>query len=141
MRCEELQPLLDMRLDNELPEEIAQKVDRHLLRCPTCAYEIRTLEQTRAMGLRQNNKTFATILTAAGASAALNTRLINSNVTPSLSGRDTNHKSVYGLFEYDFTDRLTVGVEARYYKEDFEYDFPTSILVLGAGATPLPAPA
>ncbi len=90
---------------------------------------------------RQNNKTFATILSAPGASAALNTRLVNSNVTPSLSGRDTSHKSVYGLLEYDFTDRLTVGVEARYYKEDFEYDFPTSILVLGAGATPLAAPA
>ena len=90
---------------------------------------------------RQNNKTFATILSAAGASAALNTRLINSNVTPSLSGRNTNHRSVYGLLEHDFTDRLTVGVEARYYWEDFEYDFPTSILVLGAGATPLAAPA
>jgi outer membrane receptor protein involved in Fe transport len=90
---------------------------------------------------RQNNKTFATILSAPGASAALNTRLVNSNVTPSLSGRETDHWSVYGLLEHDFTDRLTAGVEARYYWEDFEYDFPTSILVLGAGTTPIAAPA
>ena len=90
---------------------------------------------------RQNNKTFATILSAPGASAALNTRLVNSNVTPSLSGRDTDHTSVYGLIEHDFTDRLTLGLEARYYWEDFEYDFPTSILVLGVGTTPLAAPA
>ena len=90
---------------------------------------------------RQNNKTFATILSAPGASAALNTRLINSNVSSSLSGRDTDHSSVYGLLEHDFTDSLTVGIEARYYWEDFEYDFPTSILVLGPGTTPLAAPA
>ena len=90
---------------------------------------------------RQKNKTFATILSAPGASAALNTRLVNSNVSAALSGRETDHWSVYGLLEHDFTDRLTVGIEARYYWEDFEYDFPTSILILGAGTTPLPAPA
>jgi hypothetical protein len=33
----------------ELPEERAQKIERHLLRCPACAYEARTLEQTRAL--------------------------------------------------------------------------------------------
>lgn len=90
---------------------------------------------------RQDNRSFATILSAPGASAALNTRLINSNVSPSINGRDTDHTSLYGLLEHDFTDRLTVGVEARYYWEDFEYDFPTSILVLGTGTTPLAAPA
>lgn len=90
---------------------------------------------------RQENKTFATLLSAPGASAALNTRLINSNVSSSFSGRETDHYSLYGLLEHDFTDRLTVGIEARYYWEDFEYDFPTSILVLGAGTTPVAAPA
>jgi anti-sigma factor RsiW len=49
MRCDELRGLLDLYLDSELPEEMASKVDRHLLRCPTCAYEARTLEQTRTM--------------------------------------------------------------------------------------------
>jgi iron complex outermembrane receptor protein len=89
----------------------------------------------------QANRSFATILTAPGASAALNTRLRNSNVSASLNGRDTDHLSVYGLLEHDFTDRFTVGIEARYYWEDFEYDFPTNILILGAGTTPLAAPA
>lgn len=49
MRCEELQSLLDLHLDGELPEEMARKIERHLLRCPACAYEARTLEQTRAL--------------------------------------------------------------------------------------------
>jgi len=90
---------------------------------------------------RQTNKSFATLLSARGASAALNTRLVNSNVSAALSGRETDHLSVYGLLEHDFTDRLTVGIEARYYWEDFEYDFPTNILALGAGTTPVAAPA
>lgn len=49
MRCDELRGLLDLYLDAELPEELSRKLDRHLLRCPTCAYEARTLEQTRTM--------------------------------------------------------------------------------------------
>ena len=49
MRCEELRDLLDLHLDGELPEETARKLERHLLRCPACAYEARTLEQTREM--------------------------------------------------------------------------------------------
>jgi anti-sigma factor RsiW len=49
MRCEEMRSLLDLYLDGELPEEAARKLDRHLLRCPACTYEVRTLEQTRAM--------------------------------------------------------------------------------------------
>ena len=90
---------------------------------------------------RQTNKTFATILSAPGASAGLNTRLVNADVVPTFAGRDTEHRSIYGLLEHDFTERLSVGLEARYYWEDFEYDFPTSILVLGVGTTPLRAPA
>lgn len=86
---------------------------------------------------RQTNKTLATILTAPGASAGLNSRLVNSDIIPSLNGRDTEHWSVYGLLERSFTDRFSAGIEARYYWEDFEYDFPTSVLVLGAGTTPI----
>lgn len=49
MRCEEVLGLLDLHLDSELTEEINRKIERHLLRCQSCAYEARTLEQTRAM--------------------------------------------------------------------------------------------
>jgi anti-sigma factor RsiW len=49
MRCDEMQTLLDLHIDGELPEELARKIERHLLRCPACAYEARTLEQTRAL--------------------------------------------------------------------------------------------
>ena len=44
MRCEEWSHLLDLSLDGELPEETARALDRHSLRCPACAYELRTLE-------------------------------------------------------------------------------------------------
>jgi anti-sigma factor RsiW len=49
MRCDELQGLFDLYLDADLSEETAQKLTRHLMRCAACAYEMRTLEQTRAM--------------------------------------------------------------------------------------------
>jgi hypothetical protein len=49
MRCEEAQLLLDLHLDNSLPQELAVKLDRHLLRCSQCAGELRSLEQTRAL--------------------------------------------------------------------------------------------
>src|SRR5579859_1041481 len=49
MRCDAIRDLLDLYVDGDLPEEADRKVDRHLLRCPACAYEVRTLEQTRAM--------------------------------------------------------------------------------------------
>ena len=56
MTCEELKGLLDLYLDGELPEESVRQVDRHLMRCQSCAYEVRTLEQTRAM-LRESVET------------------------------------------------------------------------------------
>jgi anti-sigma factor RsiW len=49
MRCEEAEALLDLHLDNELPQELAVKVDRHLLRCARCAGDLRSLEQTREL--------------------------------------------------------------------------------------------
>ena len=49
MRCDEWNNLLDLYLDGEMPEETARALDRHTMRCPACAYELRTLEQTRRM--------------------------------------------------------------------------------------------
>jgi outer membrane receptor protein involved in Fe transport len=50
--------------------------------------------------------------------------------------RDTEHWSVYGLLEFDFTDRLTGSVEARYSDEDFDQGW----LVGGIGAFGFVAP-
>ena len=49
MRCDEIHSLLDLLMDEELPEELSLKLNRHLLRCPQCAYEFHTLEKTREM--------------------------------------------------------------------------------------------
>ncbi len=49
MRCDDLRDLLDLHLDGELPTESARKMERHLLRCQSCAYELHALQQTRAM--------------------------------------------------------------------------------------------
>ena len=49
MRCEEVRELLDLHLDRELAEEMSRKLERHLLRCPACSHEARTLEQTQRM--------------------------------------------------------------------------------------------
>ncbi len=47
MRCDDVGRLLDLFIDGELPEEMAVRVERHLLRCPDCAHAARGLEQTR----------------------------------------------------------------------------------------------
>ena len=49
MKCEETKSLLDLHLDGDLPLELADKLDRHLLRCPQCAGELRSLEQTKRL--------------------------------------------------------------------------------------------
>ena len=49
MRCDEAKSLLDLHHDDELPQELAVKLDRHLIRCAQCAGEIRSLEQTTAL--------------------------------------------------------------------------------------------
>ena len=49
MRCDDVQSMLDLHLESELTAELNTKVERHLLRCPVCAYEAHTLEQTRSM--------------------------------------------------------------------------------------------
>lgn len=56
-------------------------------------------------------------------SAALNTRLANpSPARP--TRRDTEHWSVYGIFEYDISEKLAGSVEARYSDESFSYVWP-----------------
>ncbi len=49
MPCTEFAGLLDPYLDGALCEETRSAVDRHLLRCALCAFEVRSLEQTRAL--------------------------------------------------------------------------------------------
>ena len=49
MKCDEICALLDLHMDKQLPTESATKLDRHLLRCQSCAHELHTLQQTRAM--------------------------------------------------------------------------------------------
>ncbi|MEQ8736657.1 MAG: TonB-dependent receptor [Rhodospirillaceae bacterium] len=56
-------------------------------------------------------------------SAALNTRLaMPSPERP--TRRDTEHWSVYGIFEYDISEKLAASVEARYSDESFSYVWP-----------------
>lgn len=52
MKCTEVRELLGNYMDHELTETMMQKVEKHLLRCPACAYEARSLEQAREL-LRQ----------------------------------------------------------------------------------------
>jgi anti-sigma factor RsiW len=49
MRCAELNDLIDLYIDDELAEETRAHVERHLLRCPDCAFRVRSIEQTKAM--------------------------------------------------------------------------------------------
>src|SRR5437016_2264277 len=47
MNCSELRELIDLYIDGELPEEACGRVERHLFGCRECAFEARSLEQTR----------------------------------------------------------------------------------------------
>src|SRR2546429_5948222 len=49
MRCEEMEGLYDLYVDHGLPEETRARVERHLMTCHRCAYEVRSLEQGRSM--------------------------------------------------------------------------------------------
>ena len=49
MKCEEFQSLLGLRREGALPEELELRVERHLLRCPQCAYEVQSQEQAYRM--------------------------------------------------------------------------------------------
>lgn len=49
MTCNEIKDLLDLFVDGDLSEVAHARVERHLLRCPDCAFQVRTLEQTRQL--------------------------------------------------------------------------------------------
>jgi anti-sigma factor RsiW len=46
MNCTEIEELIDLYLDDALSEETRSRVERHILRCPDCAFRVRTLEQS-----------------------------------------------------------------------------------------------
>lgn len=52
MKCAEVRELLGNYMDQELTEAMMQRVEKHLLRCPACAYEARSVERVREL-LRQ----------------------------------------------------------------------------------------
>jgi len=93
----------------------------------------------------QDNGTAATLFTNPAVSAGLNTVLAgNPSIISRDDGRKTTHWSAYGLAELDVTDKLIIGVEARYARENYVYNFTTSQLALGfgTGVTPTnPGPA
>lgn len=43
MTCSDVHPLAGNYLDGELPEELQERVQRHLLRCSTCRDEVESL--------------------------------------------------------------------------------------------------
>ncbi len=47
LRCEVIQELADLYVDGELPEETIARVSKHLLGCPDCSFQIRSVEQAR----------------------------------------------------------------------------------------------
>ena len=49
MRCNEFRSLTDLYTDGNLPNELVERVEKHLLICSQCAGEVRSLEQVRAL--------------------------------------------------------------------------------------------
>src|SRR2546428_5534834 len=47
--CSETSELANIYVDGGLPEELMTQIERHQLTCPSCAFEIRSLEQTRSL--------------------------------------------------------------------------------------------
>lgn len=46
MNCGEVNQLLDLYLDEELPQPLADLLEEHLFRCADCSHRKQTLEQT-----------------------------------------------------------------------------------------------
>ena len=46
MTCKEIAALAHMQLDEDLTEELQVQIDRHLLRCRECSFELHSIEQT-----------------------------------------------------------------------------------------------
>ena len=85
----------------------------------------------------QVERNLSTALFSPTASAGLNTLLANAVVPPGVGLRETEHWSVYALTEFDFSDRWTLGVEARYAQEDYTYTLDSALTALGVGITPV----
>jgi hypothetical protein len=49
VKCTEVRELLGNYMDQEMTESMMQRIEKHLLRCPACAYEVRSIEQARDM--------------------------------------------------------------------------------------------
>ncbi len=48
MTCDEIMELCNPYIDGELSEETRARVERHLITCEKCAYEVRSHEQMKA---------------------------------------------------------------------------------------------
>ena len=48
MKCEQFQLFLDGYVDNDLSEEAFVAIQKHILTCSECSFEIKSLEQIRA---------------------------------------------------------------------------------------------
>jgi len=85
----------------------------------------------------QVERNLSTSLFSETASAGLNTLLVNSIVPTGVGIRETQHWSIYALTEFDFTEKWTLGVEARYAEEDYTYTLDSALTALGLGVTPV----
>ena len=47
--CKDIPQIANLHVDGNLPEELQIQVERHLLQCQTCAFEVRSIEQTKSM--------------------------------------------------------------------------------------------
>lgn len=45
MKCSEIKDLLGNYLDDELTQEMRNRVNRHLVRCRDCAWEVKSMEE------------------------------------------------------------------------------------------------
>jgi outer membrane receptor protein involved in Fe transport len=59
--------------------------------------------------------------TIAGRSVARAVQMIGAPPSAGTDAKETTHKGYYGSLEFDFTEKLTARVEARYNDEDFTY--------------------
>src|SRR2546421_12986902 len=48
MACTDMSLLIDLYVDNALPEEARARLERHTLTCTACAHQLRGAEQTLA---------------------------------------------------------------------------------------------
>jgi hypothetical protein len=71
MTCREVQSLSGNYLDGELPEELCDSVQRHLLRCGTCREDVDSLRMTLEVLSRAQNPPRASEAFLAGALEAL----------------------------------------------------------------------